>query len=111
MSVQKITLKLKAFDRVLIDDSAAVIAKRIQNLNIKVRGPIPLPRRKKVYTVNRSPHVDKKSREHFGIFVYTRIMVLSLSGADGAAPEAVSELMKIDLPAGVMVDIRSEEDR
>lgn len=104
MSLQRITFRLRAFDSALLDGSVRNILRRISALNIKVVGPIPLPTKRHRYTVNRSPHVDKKSREHFDMHVHKRLLILSLMGSNS---EVISELAKIELPEGVDADVGS----
>lgn len=104
MSLQRITFRLRAFDSGLLDGSVRNLLKRIASLNIKIVGPIPLPSKRYRYTVNRSPHVDKKSREHFDMRVHRRLLMLSLMGSSA---EVVSELTRIELPEGVDADISS----
>lgn len=101
MSEQKIRIKLKSFDHVLIDKSAEKIIKTVKSTGAVVSGPIPLPTQKTVYTVLRSPHVDKKSREQFETRIHKRIIdIFNSSG------KTVDALTKIDLPAGVDVEIK-----
>ena len=86
----------------LLDKSTEKIVKTAKNTGAVILGPIPLPTKKSIYTVNRSPHVDKKSREQFQIKVHKRIVDLmnSTSKTDDA-------LMKLDMPAGVDIEIRT----
>ncbi len=101
MSEQKIRIKLKSFDHVLIDKSAEKIIKTVKSTGAVVSGPIPLPTQRTVYTVLRSPHVDKKSREQFETRIHKRIIdIFNSSG------KTVDALTKIDLPAGVDVEIK-----
>lgn len=102
MGLQRITFRLRAFDSGLLDSSVRNLLKRVAGLNVKVVGPIPLPTKKYRYTVNRSPHVDKKSREHFDMHVHKRLLILFLMGSSA---EVVSELTKIELPSGVEADV------
>jgi len=99
---QKIRIKLKAYDHEIIDRSAKKIVETIENSGAKVSGPIPLPNRKNVYCVIRSPHVDKDSREHFEIRVHKRLIDII-----DPTPKTVDLLMRLSLPAGVDIEIKS----
>jgi len=101
MAGQKIRIKLKAYDHRLIDMSAEKIIKTAKNTGAMISGPIPLPTCRSVYTVNRSPHVDKKSREQFETRVHKRLVDILNS-----TPKTVDALMKLELPAGVDVEIK-----
>lgn len=85
----------------MLDKSAREIAQAVQRAGAKVLGPIPLPTRRTIYTVLRSPFIDKKSREQFEIRVHKRLIDIYES-----SPQTVDALMKLDLPAGVDVEIR-----
>jgi len=101
MASQKIRIKLKSFDYTLIDRSAEKIIKTVKSTGAVVSGTIPLPTRKKIFTVLRSPHVDKKSREQFEIRSHNRLIdILSTSS------KTVDALMKLELPSGVDVEIK-----
>ncbi len=101
MATQSIRIKLKAYDHILIDKSAERIVKTAKSTGAMIVGPIPLPTRKSVYTVLRSPHVDKKSREQFERRIHKRLVdILNTS------PKTVDALMKLELPAGVDVEIK-----
>ena len=100
--MNKIRIKLKAYDHMLIDKSTEKIVKTAKDTGALVLGPIPLPNRKTIYTVNRSVFVDKKSREQFKITVHARIVDLLNS-----TPKTVDALMKLDMPAGVDIEIRT----
>lgn len=102
MSLNRIRIRLKAYDHVLLDKSTEKIVKTAKNTGAIVLGPIPLPTRRNVITVNRSPHVDKKSREQFQIKVHKRIVDLLNSTS-----KTVDALMKLDMPAGVDIEIRT----
>jgi small subunit ribosomal protein S10 len=101
MAEQRIRIKLKAYDHRLLDKSAFEIVETAKRTGAKVSGPIPLPAKKEIYTVLRSPHIDKKSREQFQITTHKRLL-------DIIAPTAktVDALKKLDLPAGVYVEIK-----
>ena len=101
MATQSIRIKLKAYDHILIDKSTERIVKTAKSTGAMIVGPIPLPTRKSVYTVLRSPHVDKKSREQFERRIHKRLVdILNTS------PKTVDALMKLELPAGVDVEIK-----
>lgn len=99
---QKIRVKLKAFDHRLIDQSAAEIVATAKRTGADISGPIPLPTRIEKFTINRSVHVNKKSREQFEIRTYKRLIDIMNTN-----PDTVDALMKLQLPAGVSVDIKS----
>ncbi len=102
MSLNKIRIRLKAYDHILLDKSTEKIVKTAKNTGAIVLGPIPLPTKRTIYTVNRSPHVDKKSREQFQLKVHKRIVDLLNSTS-----KTVDALMKLDMPAGVDIEIRT----
>jgi small subunit ribosomal protein S10 len=101
MANQKIRIRLKAFDHRLIDRSAAEIVETAKRTGALVMGPIPLPTKIERFTINRSPHVDKKSRDQFEIRTHKRIMDI-IEPTD----KTVDALMKLDLAAGVDVEIK-----
>jgi small subunit ribosomal protein S10 len=98
---QKIRIKLKSYDHNLIDKSAEKIVKSVKATGAVVSGPIPLPTKRKIFTVLRSPHVNKKSREQFQIHSYKRLMDIYSS-----TTKTVDALMKLELPSGVDVEIK-----
>ncbi|GAB4375490.1 MAG: 30S ribosomal protein S10 [Acidobacteriota bacterium] len=98
----KIRIRLRAYDHRILDASASEIVDTARRTGARVVGPIPLPTHRSVYTVNRSPHVDKKSREQFEIRTHKRLMDIL-----EPTPETVDALMKLDLPAGVDVEIKA----
>lgn len=102
MATQKIRIALKAYDHILIDKSAERIVTTLKNAGADVSGPVPLPTKRSLYVVNRSPHVDKKSREEFESKVHKRLIDVLNS-----TPKTVDALMKLELPAGVDVEIKS----
>lgn len=99
---QKIRIKLKSYDHNLVDKSSEKIVKTVRNTGAVVSGPIPLPTQKKIFTVLRSPHVNKKSREQFQLCTYKRLMDIYSSTA-----KTVDALMKLELPSGVDVEIKA----
>ena len=100
--MNKIRIRLKAYDHVLLDKSTDKIVKTAKNTGAIVLGPVPLPVRRSIYTVNRSPHVDKKSREQFQIKIHKRIVDIMNSTS-----KTVDALMKLDMPAGVDIEIKT----
>ena len=98
---QKIRIKLKSFDHMLVDKSAAKIVDTVKATGAKVNGPIPLPTHKKIFTVNRSTFVNKKAREQFELDSYCRLLDIDDSNA-----KTVDALMKLELPSGVEVEIK-----
>jgi|TARA_B110000438_G_scaffold125977_1_gene122561 small subunit ribosomal protein S10 len=101
MENQKIRIKLKAYDHKLLDRSVGEIVETTKRTGAKVVGPIPLPTVKNKWTVLRSPHVDKKSREQFEIRTHKRIMEII-----DPTPQTVDALMKLDLSGGVDIEIK-----
>ena len=98
---QKIRIRLKAYDYRVLDQSVGEIVDTVKRTGAKVSGPIPLPTKINKYTVLRSPHVDKKSREQFEIRTHKRLIDIL-----EPTPETVDALMKLDLAAGVDVEIK-----
>jgi small subunit ribosomal protein S10 len=101
MDNQKIRIKLKAYDHRLLDQAVKDIVGTVQRSGAQISGPIPLPTKISRYTVLRSPHVDKKSREQFEIRTHVRMMDIVQP-----TPQTVDQLMRLDLPAGVDVEIK-----
>jgi small subunit ribosomal protein S10 len=101
MSDQKIKIRLKAYDHNLLDWSVGEIVETTRRTGAKVVGPIPLPTMKNKWTVLRSPHVDKKSREQFEIRTHKRILEIL-----EPTPQTVDALMKLDLSGGVDIEIK-----
>jgi len=102
MNVQKIRIRLKAYDHFALDKSTKEIARTVIRTGARIVGPVPLPTKRTVYTVLRSPHVDKKSREQFETRIHKRLIEIYDS-----TPQTVDALMKLDLPAGVDVEIKT----
>lgn len=101
MKEQSIRIRLKAYDHRLLDQSVKEIVSTAKRTGAKVCGPIPLPTQIKRFTVNRSPHIDKKSREQFEIRTHKRLIEIY-----DWLPQTVDGLMKLDLSAGVDVEIK-----
>jgi small subunit ribosomal protein S10 len=101
MENQNIRIRLKAFDHRVLDQSAREIVSTARRTGAQVRGPIPLPTRIERFTVLRSPHIDKKSREQFEIRTHKRVLDII-----DPTPQTVDALMKLDLAAGVDVEIK-----
>ena len=99
----KIRIRLKAYDHRLLDQSVREIVETVRRTGGRVAGPIPLPTHIERFTVNRSPHVDKKSREQFELKTHKRVIDILDSRA-----QTVDALTKLDLPAGVDVEIKVE---
>ena len=98
---QKIRIKLKSYDHNLVDKSAEKIVKTVKATGAVVNGPIPLPTHKRIYTVLRSPHVNKKASEQFELSSYKRLLDIYSSSS-----KTVDALMKLELPSGVEVEIK-----
>ncbi len=101
MAGERIRIRLKSFDHRMIDRSAADIVRTARNTGAKIVGPIPLPTKKRIFTVIRSPHIDKTSREQFESRTHKRLIDIIDS-----TPQTIDSLMKLDLPAGVEVEIK-----
>mgnify|MGYP001364230364 FL=1 len=102
MSKQNIRIRLKAYDHKLLDQSTEEIVNTAQKTGAKILGPIPLPTKKNKYTVLRSPHVDKKSREQFEMRTHKRLIDIV-----NPTPETVDALMNLDIASGVDVEIKT----
>ena len=98
---QSIRIRLKAFDHEIIDTSTKKIVETVLRTQAKVRGPIPLPTDKHRFTVIRSPHKDKDSREHFEMRVHKRLIDIV-----DPTPKTIDSLQRLDLPAGVDIEIK-----
>lgn len=97
----KIRIKLRSYDHSLVDKSTEKIVKTVRNSGAVVAGPIPLPTEKKIFTVLRSPHVNKKSREQFEITTHKRMIEIYSSTA-----KTVAALEKLELPSGVDIQVK-----
>jgi len=101
---QKIRIRLKAYDHEIIDQSTKKIVETVLRTNATIQGPVPLPTEKHRYTVIRSPHKYKDSREHFEMRIHKRLIdILEPS------PKTVDSLQRLDLPAGVDVEIKIQQ--
>ena len=101
---QKIRIRLKAYDHEIVDQSTKKIVETVVRTQAKVRGPVPLPTEIRRFCVVRSPHVDKDSREHFEMRVHKRLLdILEPS------PKTVDSLQRLDLPAGVDIEIKIQQ--
>ncbi len=101
MANRIIRIKLKSYDHILIDKSTEKIIKTVKATGATVSGPIPLPTNKTIFTVLRSPHVDKKSREQFEIRAHKRVIDIHNSN-----PRTIESLSKLDIPAGVDIELK-----
>jgi small subunit ribosomal protein S10 len=98
---QRIRIKLKAYDHTLIDKSTDKIVRTAKSTGAVISGPIPLPTKRTLYTVLRSPHADKKSREQFETKIHKRLIDILNSTS-----KTIDALMKLELPAGVDIEIK-----
>ncbi|MBI4530790.1 MAG: 30S ribosomal protein S10 [Candidatus Latescibacteria bacterium] len=101
MPGQKIRIKLKAYDHASLDRWTDEIARTVRRSGGRIVGPIPLPTKRTLYTVLRSPHIDKKSREQFQVCVHKRLIDIY-----DTTPQMMDALMKLDLPAGIHIEIK-----
>jgi len=101
MNNQKIKIRLKSFDHRSLEHATREIVSAVKRTGADVIGPIPLPRSITRFTVNRSPHIDKKSREQFEIRTQKRLVIINYP-----TPQTVEALRKVDLPAGIDVEIK-----
>lgn len=99
--MQKIRIKLRAYDHRLLDQAAEEISEAVRRTGAKMSGPIPLPTKREVYTVLRSPVIDKKSREQFDLSTHKRLIDIF-----EPTSKTIDALRKLNLPAGVDVEIR-----
>ena len=101
MAKQKIRIRLKAFEHRILDQSADKIVETVKRTGATISGPIPLPTERTLYTVLRSPHKHKDSREQFEMRTHTRLIDIV-----NPTPKTVDSLMKLDLPSGVDIEIK-----
>ncbi len=100
-TTQRIRIKLKAFDHEVVDLSAKRIVETVLRSGAKVSGPVPLPTERNIYCVIRSPHKDKDSREHFEMRTHKRLIDVI-----DPTPRTIEDLQRLDLPAGVDIEIK-----
>ena len=100
--MDKIRIRLKAYDHFLLDKSVAEIVRNTKGTGAKIIGPIPLPTQRRLYTVLRSPNVDKKSREQFEMRIHKRIIDIQ-----NATPKTVDAIKNLNIPAGVHIEIKT----
>ncbi len=98
----KIRIRLKAYDHRLLDRSVGEIINNTRNTGAKIKGPIPMPIKKRIYTVLRSPHIDKKSREQFEMRIHQRIIDI-----ENPTPKTTDAIKRLNVPAGVYVEIKT----
>ena len=101
---QKIRIRLKAYDHEVIDQSTKKIVETVLRTQAEIRGPVPLPTEKHRYTVVRSPFKDKDSREHFEMRIHKRLLDIL-----NPSPKTVDSLQRLDLPAGVDIEIKIQQ--
>ena len=101
---QKIRIRLKAYDHEIIDQSTKKIVETVKRTQAELRGPVPLPTEKHRYTVVRSPFKDKDSREHFEMRIHKRLLDIL-----DPSPKTVDSLQRLDLPAGVDIEIKIQQ--
>jgi small subunit ribosomal protein S10 len=101
MAAPKIRIKLRAYDHELLDNAARDIVEHVQRTGARVVGPVPLPTRRSLFTVIRSPHKDKDSREHFQMLTHQRLIDIV-----DATSKTVQELQRLNLSAGVDIEIK-----
>ncbi len=101
MAGQKIRIRLKAYDHEIVDQSTKKIVETAERTGASIAGPIPLPTERSLYCVIRSPHVNKDSREHFEMCTHKRMIDIL-----DPSPKTVDSLMRLDLPAGVDIEIK-----
>ena len=101
MAADRIRIRLKAYDHMALDRSVDEIVQTVKRSGARIVGPVPLPTSRTIYTVLRSPHVDKKSREQLETRIHKRLIDIFDS-----TPQTVDALMKLDLPAGIGIDIK-----
>lgn len=101
MDMQKIRIKLKAYDHRLLDQAVEEIVETVKSTGAKIAGPVPLPTKREIYTVLRSPVIDKKSREQFELSIHKRLIDIF-----EPTSKTIDSLRKLNLPAGVDVEIK-----
>jgi small subunit ribosomal protein S10 len=101
MAREKIRIRVRGYDHELVDEAIRLIVKTAENTRAKLAGPIPLPTDRRVYTVLRSPHVNKKAMEHFERCVHKRLLDIKEPSS-----ETINALMDIELPSGVDIEVK-----
>jgi len=101
MAREKIRIKLRGYDHELVDSSIKKIVESAKQTRAKIAGPVPLPTKRRIYTVLRSPHVNKKSMEHFERRIHTRLLDIK-----EPTSETINALMYIELPTGIDIEIK-----
>jgi len=101
MAREKIRIKLRGYDHELVDSSIRKIVESAKETRAQISGPIPLPVERRVYTVLRSPHIDKRSMEHFERRIHTRLLDIK-----EPTSETINSLMDIELPTGIDIEIK-----
>ena len=104
MRRQKVRIRLKAFDHQIIDQSAGKIVETARRTGARISGPVPLPTEKNIFCVNRGPNIDKESMEHFEMRTHKRLIDII-----DPTPKTVDSLMRLDLPAGVDIEIKIQQ--
>ena len=104
-SSQKIRIRLKAYDHDIVDQSTQKIVETVLRTQANIKGPVPLPTEKHRYTVVRSPHKDKDSREHFEMRIHKRLIDIV-----EPSPKTVDSLQRLELPAGVDIEIKIQQN-
>ena len=102
---QKIRIRLKAYDHDIVDQSTQKIVETVLRTQANIKGPVPLPTEKHRYTVVRSPHKDKDSREHFEMRIHKRLIDIV-----APSPKTVDSLQRLELPAGVDIEIKIQQN-
>ena len=101
LKLKTLRIALKAYEPKLLDDSCCRIIESVRSSGTEITGPVPLPTKRRIYCVLRSPHVNKDSREHFEIRVHKRIIDVY-----DPSSKTIDSLMKLDLPSGIDIDVR-----
>ncbi len=100
--MNRLRIRLKSYDHRILDQSVKSIVDTVRRFGIKISGPVPLPTERSLYTILRSPHVDKKSREQFELRVHKRLIELN-----DVTPDIIDALNKLEIPAGVYVEVKA----
>lgn len=100
--MNKLRIRLKSYDHRILDQSVKSIIDTARRFGINISGPVPLPTKRSLYTLLRSPHVDKKSREQFELRIHKRLIELS-----DVTPDIIDALNKLEIPAGVYIEVKA----